>query len=241
MISTRFKVLITSLTFMLGTNANALLPQERKVIDVIAVEYPPFTSAQMATNGLSFEVLNIATKHLSYTWKPVFYPPKRALKMIKDGNWCASFYPANQSKDHHLVDLHDEKFSISLVRKKQNAGFRWKELSEFTGQSVALLRTNKDSAFVKQFIEAGITPIFVETIDASLKMVEHGRVDFAMYDSISFALLDDADSSELQFASTSLIEMPVRMFINKKCLNVERLNLQPVKGMLNKKGSIKID
>jgi len=235
MISTRFKILTASLTVVLGTSANALLPQERKVIDVIAVEYPPFTSAQMATNGLSFEVLNIAAKHLSYTWKPVFYPPKRALKMINDGNWCASFYPANQSKDHHLVDLHDEKFSISLVRKKQNADFKWKELSEFTGRSVALLRTNKDSAFAKQFIEAGITTIFVETIDASLKMVEHGRVDFAMYDSFSFALLDDADSSELQFASTSLIDMPVRIFINKKCLNVDLLNLQPVTGSLNKK------
>jgi len=235
MISTRFKILIASLILVIGTSASALLPQERTVIDVIAVEYPPFTSAQMSTNGLSFEVLNIAASHLNYTWKPVFYPPKRALKMIREGNWCASFYPATQSKDHHLVNLHEEKFSISLIRKKRNTEFKWKHLSEFKGQSVALLRTSKDSDFAKQFIEAGIAMIFVETVDASLKMVEHGRVDFAMYDSFSFTLLDSTESSELQFAATSLIDMPVRMFINKKCLNVERLNLQPVQGSLNKK------
>jgi len=237
----RLKVIIISLASAISLSSNALLPQERTIIDVIAVEYPPFTSAHMATNGLSFEVLNLAAKHLSYTWKPTFYPPKRALRMIEDGNWCASFYPATQSKDHHIVDLHDEKFSISLVRKKQNTDFQWKQLSEFQGQSVALLRTSMDSLFAKQFIAAGIEMIFVETVDASLKMLQHGRVDFAMYDSFSFAMLDSDRSSELQFASTALIEMPVRMFINKKCLNVERLNLQPVKGRLNKKGSIKID
>lgn len=232
---TRCKILISSLAILASSSSIALLPQELKVVDVIAVEYPPFTSAKMQTNGLSFEILNRAAKHLEYTWKPVFYPPKRALKMIQGGNWCASFYPANTYKDHHVVDLHKEEFQISLVRRKVNTPFRWKQLSEHKGKTVALLRTNEDSTFARQFIEAGITVMFVETISASLKMVEHGRVDFAMYDSFSFGLLEDEQKSALQFASTSLLKMPVRMFINKNCLNVDRLSLQPVNSSLYEK------
>ncbi len=187
---------------------------EAKVIDVLAVEYPPFTTSQVASNGIAFELLEKAALSDSVEWRAVYAPPGRAAEMIKAGEWCASFYPVEEDIESRSITLSQSEVSIGLVRQTQSTPFKWNDLSELKNKSVALLRTREGSTFAQQFSDAGLDVVFIENIETGLKLVKRSRVDFTLSDNIFYVQQNDRD---LQFSKTTILTTPITLFINPEC------------------------
>lgn len=197
-----------------NTIANSESPTR---VDVLAIEYHPFTTIKEATGGIAFELLNRKTKSSNIKWRPEFVPPKRAYQMINEQDWCASFYPIPDTQASNILELSDYSVAIGLVRKKQNTRFNWQTLGEFSGQSIALLRTGQDSPFAQQFVNSELNIVFVDSIYAAVQMVVLGRVELAMFDNYSFNQLEVNTRADLQFSETSLMKTQVKLYTNPNC------------------------
>jgi polar amino acid transport system substrate-binding protein len=101
--------------------------------------------------------------------------------------------------------------SIGLVRQTQSTPFKWNDLSELKGNSVALLRTREGSTFAQQFSDAGLDVVFIENIETGLKLAKRSRVDFTLSDNISYVQQNDRD---LHFSKTTVLTTPITLFIN---------------------------
>lgn len=187
-----------------------------KAIDVIAIEYPPFSTLGLESGGLSFELLNRNSSE-NYQWQPYFLPPKRAFANIKSGNWCASLYPTPMAKSFVQYQLSEQTVNIGLVRLKKETSFQWQNLDELSGQSVAILSTEASSPFSLQFAKSGLTKAQVQTVKAGVQMVLLGRVDYAMLDDVSFNQLESNNKSRLEFSKTNLLSTKLSVYINPEC------------------------
>jgi polar amino acid transport system substrate-binding protein len=183
--------------------------------DVIAIEYPPFTSEKERRGGIAFELLHRA--YPDENFKAEILPPKRAFRRISNGQWCYSFYPPVQGKQFQSILLSDQQVSIGLVRLKQSTDFKWNALKELSGLKVALLRTEDDALFVSQFREAGLGVVYIETINQGVNLLRKKRVDLAVYDNYSFSHLSSAEKAEIQFSHNRLISTAVTLFVNPQC------------------------
>lgn len=196
------------LTLLGLLTSTTLAVAQHQTFEVLAVEYPPFTTPAHPKGGLAFELLENANQDV--TWKPLFVPPRRAYAIIDSGHWCASFYPSHKPQTHISIELSDQPIKIGLVRQKQPSNFAWNELTELKSKTVALLRTEERSEFVQQFQQAGLQPVFVESVQAGLQMVLLNRVDMAMLDDTSFAALSQSDKAKLQMSDNALLEPLLR-------------------------------
>jgi len=211
-----FGLKFTALTVLLSVNFIAYANN----ISVLAVEYPPFTTANEESGGAAFVLLRQRTAHTNINWLPEIVPPARAYQRIAQSEWCASFYPAFGEDNYTRLALSTEPIDIGLVREASEDPFSWPSLDELQGKSIALLRTGSESEFVQQFTEAGMELIFVENIDAATKMVLLGRSDFAMMDSVTFANLDEQSAKQLQMSSKFLLSTPITLFVHSSCYRV---------------------
>ncbi|MBT1446365.1 hypothetical protein KJI95_17870 [Shewanella sp. JM162201] len=199
-------------------NQEALQP-----LTVIAVEYPPFTTKTQANNGSNFTVLTDYLQDAAITLeiRPRFLPSARAQTEIAEGNWCASFYPPPDivSGQARFVPLSDEKVALGLFRRSAPEPFVWDSLVQLAPAKVAVLRSIIDGHFIKQFTDAGLAVEYVSDIDTGLKMLEHGRVDYAFGDSNALAQssIPKARQTQLQFSDTHLMEVQVGVFVNPDC------------------------
>lgn len=187
---------------------------EARVVNVLAIEYPPFTTSQEPSNGIAFELLEKVTLNDSVKWRAIYAPPGRAAAIISSGEWCASFYPVNNTIESHSVVLSKSNVRIGLVRLAKEDTFSWQSLDELSDKSVALLRAKEDSLFAQQFVNAGMHIIFVEDIHTGLRLVKRNRVDFALSDNLSFSRQNDGT---LQFSNSFLVVTPITLYVNPAC------------------------
>lgn len=185
------------------------------VFEVLAVEYPPFTSSRTGDGGLAFQILRQAFPE--YSFKPYMVPPKRAYQMMQNGQWCMSFYPSSPGTASHKIVLSAHQIGIGLIRSRQTAPFKWGNLDELAGLNVALLRSGEGSAFVNKFNQAGLLITYTETIQQSIDLMLRKRVDIAMYDDYNYKQLPVALQQQIQFSETMLLQTPVTLFTNPDC------------------------
>lgn len=193
----------------------ATLCEQVNAKDVIAVEYPPFTTAQEDKGGLAFSILLQAFPKAGFV--PEILPPKRALAQLSNGLWCYSFYPPPKGVSTNKITLTTNEVVIGLVRIKQVEAFKWLSLSVFNGLTVAILRSDESSEFSRQFTEAGLNIVYVETVSQGLNLVRLKRADFSLYDNYNYSLLPDAIKSSLQFSEVALLNTPITLFVNPEC------------------------
>jgi polar amino acid transport system substrate-binding protein len=193
----------------------ATLCEQVNAKDVIAVEYPPFTTGQEDEGGLAFSILLQAFPNAGFV--PVILPPKRALVQLSNGQWCYSFYPPPKGVSTNKITLTKNEVVIGLVRLKQEVAFKWSSLSSFNGLTVAILRSDENSEFSRQFTEAGLNVVYVETVSQGLSLVSLKRADFSLYDNYNYGLLSDTIKSSLQFSEVALLTTPITLFVNPEC------------------------
>lgn len=190
-------------------------------IDVITIEYPPFTSNYINGYGINFKLLEkYATHKFKTTYQPLFVPPARAQKLLLTNDWCMSFYPPKPNdKNAKFQPLSNEIVKLGLYRLKSNRAFEWQSLSELKNKSVALLRPSKVGLIHQQLIDAQMKLVFVETVEQGLSMLLHKRVDYAFGDntSINQTAIGMDNKERLQFSKSSLLEAQVGFFYNTHC------------------------
>jgi len=193
----------------------------KQSIDVIAIEYPPFTSNYINGYGINFNLLEkFATYNFKTTFQPLFVPPARAQKLMQTDDWCLSFYPPKPNDKYaKFQPLSEEVVKLGLYRLKNHMPFEWQSLSELKGKSVALLRPSKQGPIHRQLINAQMKLIFVETVEQGLSMLLHGRVDYAFGDNtaIKQTVIGKENKSKLQFSKSTLLEAQVGFFYNTRC------------------------
>jgi polar amino acid transport system substrate-binding protein len=196
---------------------------ERLNIDVIAINYPPYTSPSAPDYGSNFSLLSkYAKSHLRVSITPLFLPPARANRIIKDGHWCLSFYPPrNDNKLSRFVSLSDNLVSIGFYRLKKKESFQWSKLEELSGKMVAILRSNIIGKIHQSLINAGLKIVYVETIEQGLQLVLKSRVDYAFGDNLvlSETSLSEDQKRKLQFSESSFHTAKIGFFYNSKCEN----------------------
>jgi len=213
--------LITLMLILLSAACFAI--EEKQEIDVIAVDYPPYTSPTLPSYGSNFSLLSeYAKSHFRISIKPFFLPPARANRLIKDGNWCISFYPPNENnKSARFVALSSDNVSIGFYRLQQQGQFKWQSLNELNGKMVALLRSNHIGKMHEHFINAGIQLVYVESVEQGLRQVLKGRVDYAFGDELALleAQLSEAQRQKLQFSESVVHKAKIGFFYNTECKN----------------------
>ena len=194
---------------------------ERPNIDVIAVNYPPYTSPDAADYGSSFSLLTqYAQSHFRVSLTPMFLPPARANRIIKDGHWCLSFYPpSSDNKLSQFVPLSDDIVSIGFYRLKEQDRFHWSKLEELSGKMITLLRANKVGKMHQRFIDAGIQLVYVESVEQGLQLVLKKRVDYAFGDNLALSetSFSDDEKGRLQFSESSFYSTKIGFFYNSEC------------------------
>lgn len=194
---------------------------ERIKVDVIAVDYPPYTSPQLLGYGSNFSLLSqYAQSHLRVSLTPLFLPPARANRVINDGHWCMSFYPPRKdNKFARFVPLSDSIVKMGFYRLRKKDSFHWTDLKELSGKIVALLRPNVIGKMHQGFIDAGLQIVYVESVEQGLHLVLKNRVDYAFGDSLvlSDSNLSDVQMKKLQFSESSVYDAKIGFFYNIKC------------------------
>ncbi|PKG82112.1 hypothetical protein CXF85_14515 [Colwellia sp. 75C3] len=194
---------------------------ERLNVDVIAVDYPPYTSSKLTGDGSSFILLSkYAQSNFSVSLTPFFLPPARANRVIKDGYWCLSFYPPREgNKVARFVSLSDNVVSMGFYRLRKKEGFHWTELKELKGKIVALLRPDVIGKMHQNILDAGLQMVYVESIEQGLQLVLKNRVDYAFGDNLvlSETNLSEVQKQKLQFSESSVHEAEIGFFYNIEC------------------------
>lgn len=198
-----------------------------QAIEVLAVEYPPFTTEKVSGNGISFRLLHQRLKGVTdFKIQPRFLPPARLQKRIQSGDWCLSFYPSYEDHASKFVSLADKVFRIGLYQKRDDPNLNWQELDQLQGYRVALLRSDRSSPLFDRFITAGMKPVFVDEVEQGLRMLQMGRVEAALGDEhmTSFVGLGYDNLSDITFAKTALFETQIGVFVNNSCPHAELLD-----------------
>ena len=91
--------------------------------------------------------------------KPLFLPPARAERYLRDNDWCSTFYPPPENDDFIKYQLSKRNVHVGLLRLKQTNDFTWTSLSQFKEQSAAILRTTVES----EFTQLGLTAAYFIT------------------------------------------------------------------------------
>jgi len=189
-------------------------------LEVIAMDYAPFTSASSDDNGLAFKLLADALGG-SVRVQPQFLSAARAHRMVQEGEWCASFYPPQSPVDEHrLIGLADEPIKLGLYRRREATPFSWQDLSELTGKRVAYFRALERDGLGFEMTQAGMNIFSVETTRQGVQLLAKGRVDYAFGDQVSgpaIMKLLGLDPEEFQFSETVFRDLPVGIWLNLSC------------------------
>ena len=200
---------------------SCLAADEQQSINVIAVNYPPYTSPKLADYGSTFSLLNkYAQIHFRVAISPSFLPPARAHRVIKNGAWCLSLYPpAEENTASRFVALSNDVVSLGFYRLQKTGVFRWQSLNELSGKIVALLRTSAVGQMHQRFLDAGLTLVYVESVEQGLNLVLKERVDYAFGDNLALSesLLSAAQRQKLQFSESKVYQAKIGFFYNIDC------------------------
>ena len=194
-----------------------------EVVDVLSMDYPPFTAKVDAENGPLFSLLReYARQHMpTKQIRAVFVPPARASLLLSRGEYCLSFYPPQESHDEfEFIKLSDETVRLGLIRKRQPSAFVWQSLSELKGTSLAMLRPHSSGNIMKMVLSAGLEVVYVDSITQGLMMLEKGRVDYAFGDNKTLSRLSEGaglSKDHYQFSESSLSQTIVGINVRKSC------------------------
>jgi polar amino acid transport system substrate-binding protein len=215
-LSMRFVIVLICLFSVPGAFANA-----PKVLDVIAVEYPPYTGASLPDGGQAFRMLRelIASKNLPIIINPRFLPPARAQHAVDTTDWCIALYPPSPGTSFVFHRIGETSLFLRLVRQKSEDAFSWDAPTYFAGKKIALLRTKSMADYWQPYKEAGAEFVFVETLEQAMNMVVRGRVNYAVANDIILEQFNSAlpDNQKLQLSETTVQEFPSGVYLSARC------------------------
>ena len=207
--------LLLALLFSFSVVANDV---PASALQVMAMEYPPYTSAELPGNGHSFQALNKALTGSQWAIEPLFYPPARAATWLANhDNWLLSIFPPASMDGVELIALPGERFPFSFFRLKQPGEFKWNNLSELAGRSVIMTRTPGSAKNLDGYRNAGLELIFVNNIEQGMKMLSNKLADYLLTTLATgqyYAHQLDIPLQDIEFAETIIRWFPYTIYLN---------------------------
>ena len=188
-------------------------------INVVAIEYPPYTTSSHPDRGLSFEVLRQSLATSDFVIEEIFLPPARAaIYTQSDQGWLLSLYPPKAGAAHvKKIVYRQARIPYSLFRLRRPEAFRWDNLNELAGGTVALTRTPINTRSLVKYRAAGLTPVFINTLNQGILMVAEGHADYVLTTLETgryYAEQLEIDPHKLQFAETIIQWFPYTIYLN---------------------------
>lgn len=198
-----------------------------KEIDILAVEYPPYTTQNEDDLGISFRILDeYLHGRAEIQINPLFLPPARLQTLIARGQWCASFYPAPVENENVVfLALKPEPLKIGLYHRFNDPLINWTSLEQLKGYKVALLRSDTNTKFIQKIVQNGVKPVFVDTVEQGIRMLESERVDAAIGDELLKNHMETLfnRSLDIKLSKTEIVTAKIGIFLNTECQNVQEL------------------
>lgn len=208
-------------------------------IPIIAIDYPPFTIQgpdndivqDVEKFGLSFQHLEPILNQHGYTAKPIFYPSARANRVLRNReNWCFSFIPPSiLQPEFKQVILNRKPISFYFYRKKSPnlAPFKWQDLTELRGKTLAVLRVVYFSPLYQKIKDSNIILYSTENIASAFKMLVKGRVSMVLADEVSAQYFNEMgiiNLEELEHSENTVYTVKSRFWLNTLCPKAEKLH-----------------
>ncbi len=201
--------------------AGAVCRAQAVALHVLAIEYPPYTSAMAPNYGLAFAKLSQMLAGSDLQVQPRFYSPARAHREVREGHWCASFYPASPSATQiALVALDQQPIDLGLYRRLQPEAFRWSSLQALAGSRIAYYRAQQRDGLGQALEDAGVELFEITTYRQGLQLLQHGRVDYVFGDRSTGQMLMaelGMEPTRYQFSETLFASVTLQVWINLAC------------------------
>lgn len=192
-----------------------------RTIDVVAIEYPPFTSFSLPDKGIAFSLLQAKLADNKLVKLSEHFLPPASAQVFSNANsaWCLSFYPPEKQLNAEYIPLSEFDIKLGFVGKKSNSLLKWQSFDELKGRRIAMLRANSAEGIYGALKQHGVNIIDVETVQQGINLLVKGRVELAFSDSVTFAKLQKQRGKEnmLGFANKSLMALPIGVYLNRQC------------------------
>lgn len=192
-------------------------------------EWPPYFSATMKENGVYAHIVKEAFQREGINIHYEFYPWKRALQLVKEGEAAAS--PGWKVTDERLKDfLFSDPVIISktVLFFRKNTPFGFKTIEDLAGKTVGTTNGYSygeyfDNASKQGTIKTDPAP----NDELSLRKLLAGRIDMvAMNRAVGFDILSRFPPDERSWISasnSSIDEQPSRLAISRTYPNAQQL------------------
>lgn len=186
-------------------------------VEVVAIQYPPFTDPAYPNNGIAFSMLNSALEdNQLIEILPTFLPPARAQAQLLKDDWCLSFYPPRPGFDAEYLPLSDTEVKLGFATL--GAPAKWHDFGYFSGKKVAMLRTFKTSKLQQDLLLSGAEIVEIELIEQGFDLLLKQRVDFAFSDDYSLLAEQLSLQGAKLFFSESIVQsLPIGVHLNVQC------------------------
>ncbi|MGF1719563.1 hypothetical protein L4D20_05895 [Vibrio kyushuensis] len=191
-------------------------------VEVLAIEFPPYTTSKLETDGIAFEKLRAhpAMSEIEVTAK--FTPPTRIGKRLLLRDWCMSFYPPRDQKGGQFKkwEISKEEVKLGFYRVKQDGEFTWGSLSELKGHSVGLLSSYSKKGLSGLMYANALDVYAIDSLEQGFDLLVKNRIDLVFSDKYSgqFIAIDHGyDLQELQFSDTALSTERFHVWVNLSC------------------------
>lgn len=161
---------------------SGLDPEIDREIKVLAIDYPPYTSPDLESGGMSFKILEAAMEGSGYTLKPVFMPPARCLEEFTRGRYALCQYNNDSFFDNKtMVRLNIQRVIYTFFYNKDFGEIKWTTLEDLAGKRVAMLRVGSARRTQRDIVvKSGMIAVDLDTLDQAFRMLESGKVDLAL-------------------------------------------------------------
>ena len=205
-----------------GSLTPGAVPANAIPVQIVAIEYPPYTSSHIKGHGLAFDALNrvLQTQAVSgVKVVPLILPPGRASRLMAGELWDASFYPPAKTdrKSFKQIRLGDHPIYIGLFRLRQAEPFSWGELKALSGGLLGLSRSESQTALRQTLEEAGLRLVPSDSLGQAFRQLQQGRVDYVLAEQVAgyqAALAQGFNHNDLQFSENTLQEMTINLWVN---------------------------
>lgn len=216
----------------------------KEAVEVIAIEYPPYTSEYTEGFGLAFQVLNRALSRIpggrsDIVIQPYFLPPARANFRVMQGRWSASFYPPLEvDPGYHWLRLGSEIVELGLFRIRPRSSTEsrvasWPELSQLTGRVAVGRQAASATLGLKSALRhTKMELVQVDSLEQGFQLLAKGRVDFVFSEKLAGYLIAESligERQELDFTDKPVFTTNIGLWVNRKSPRGESL-YQALKG-----------
>lgn len=210
--------------------SNHIAAQTLEQIQVLSVDYPPFTTKNSDDYGKSFRQLEPIINALGFSAIPLFFPPARANKQLLDEKaWCFSFIePRKRQLSYRPIIFEHTVIPFYLYRKKTLLGkpFQWQDYKDISGQRVGVLRYIENSLLYAEMKNSGLIMYPVETLGAAFNMLNNDRIDLVLSDPFSaqyyFSSLD-IPAETMEHSENIIFDKKHTLWFNLQCKQAQKL------------------